>query len=250
MNIQRSTRIGPSVVLLALGAFGALAVDDVLADGIPEVAPLVYSGLITQGGQPVPDGERSITLRLWPTAEREGQPLCTTVNAADVVDGRFSIPLHESCKAVVNENPELYIEVVDGSRSLGSHKLSAVPYAIEAEHAQRAARADGVERLGDLIQSGAVVASVNTANCTEGAWALYSGTEDRRCTVHVDFESAFERVPTVHHGLTHFDTSKDHNARLRVTTENVTEAGFDLVFFTWSDTLVHGATVNWMAYLP
>ncbi|HET8933967.1 MAG TPA: hypothetical protein VFN67_11030 [Polyangiales bacterium] len=52
--------------------------------------------------------------------------------------GQFSISLPEECTQAVHDNAELWVEVtVDGS-SLGSARLGAVPYALEAKHASSA----------------------------------------------------------------------------------------------------------------
>src|SRR5262249_5986818 len=48
--------------------------------------------------------------------------------------------------------------------------------------------------------------------------------------------------------IANFDIEKVANARLTVITENVTNAGFDLVISTWADTRIWGVTVSWIAH--
>lgn len=130
-------RILAFLAVVAVGTGFGLTIHSVLADGIPTPNPLYYSGTLTEAGQLV-SGQRAITVNLWPDKTTQGTPLCSTVASsppADVVNGRFRIALASACKIVVNQNPNVYVEVIDGATSLGRAPVGAVPYAVEADHA-------------------------------------------------------------------------------------------------------------------
>jgi hypothetical protein len=131
---MKRRRIAAAAGLTALGALGGFAVK-ALADGIPSPTPLSYSGTLTENGQLV-NGTRAITINVWPDATTTGTPLCQTVaSTANVVSGRFRVPLVSNCKSVINQNNNAYVEVIDGATSLGRALVGAVPYAVEADHA-------------------------------------------------------------------------------------------------------------------
>jgi hypothetical protein len=132
--------LAPLAALALAGALG-FGLKSVLADGIPSPNPLYYSGTLTEGGTLV-NGTRSITVYLWPDGTTMGTPLCQTVaTTAPVTNGRFRIALATGCKAAINANPNAYVEVVDGTTSLGRNPIGAVPYAVEADHAVNATNA-------------------------------------------------------------------------------------------------------------
>lgn len=110
-----------------------------LAEGVPSLQPLSYSGSLLDAGVPV-DGARGIVLTLWddPLSTDAARRVCTTLaGTITVVKGRYRVPLHDACAAAVRANPDLYVEVsVDGT-SLGRRKLSAVPYSLEAGNATK-----------------------------------------------------------------------------------------------------------------
>ncbi len=126
--------------LVTLGAFGSLAIR-AFAEGIPSPNPLYYAGTLTESGVLV-NGTRAITVNLWPDAISAGTPLCATVAASVSVDnGRFRVPLASTCKSAINQNPNAWVEVVDGTMSVGRSPVGAVPYAVEADHAVNATNA-------------------------------------------------------------------------------------------------------------
>jgi hypothetical protein len=108
------------------------------AAGIPAAAALTYTGYLENpDGTPV-TGKKSIGISVY-DAETEGTEVCV-VKPADFepVSGRFQIVLPEKCTAAVAANPDLWVELeVEGSL-LGRTKLGAVPYALEAAHADTA----------------------------------------------------------------------------------------------------------------
>jgi hypothetical protein len=128
---------------LVVGAGGAVL-------GIPSAstAPvMVYSGILRKGtGEPLPNVEKVLQLKLWPSATREGTELCD-VGPIDITTdnlGRFSAPL-DDCLDAVKYNNDIHIEVIVGAVSLGTAKLGAVPYAVEAAHAVSSDSASGAE---------------------------------------------------------------------------------------------------------
>jgi microcystin-dependent protein len=152
--------------LTTLGALAGFAVK-AAADGIPSPNPLYYSGTLTEGGKVVND-TRAITVYLWPDKTTTGTPLCQTVaSTTNVVDGRFRIALDSSCKSAINQNANVYVEVVDGATSLGRAPLGAVPYAVEADRASGAAGTLATQ----IVPSGAVMA-FDLAACPQGWQAL------------------------------------------------------------------------------
>ncbi|WP_265450327.1 H-type lectin domain-containing protein [Clostridium sp. cpc1] len=44
------------------------------------------------------------------------------------------------------------------------------------------------------------------------------------------------------------DIIKNHNARVKVYVDNVTNRDFTLCIHTWSDSEIYGVGVSWMAY--
>ena len=77
---------------------------------------------------------------------------------------------------------------------------------------------------------------------------LDTGSGDRTADKLVRFDIPFQKPPQVVIGLTKFDTNKDRNARLSVEAKDVGAASFEVEFKTWSDTLVYGVEVSWLAY--
>jgi microcystin-dependent protein len=165
-----------------LAGFGFKA----LADGIPSPNPLYYSGTLTV------NGTRAITVNLWPDGTTMGSPLCTTVaSTASVLNGRFRIALATTCKAIINQNNGVYVEVIDGATSLGRSPIGAVPYAVEADHAVNAdnatnatnatmaatAQAAGGTLAQQVVPSGAVMA-FNLSACPTG-WTAYAAAGGR-----------------------------------------------------------------------
>jgi hypothetical protein len=137
----------------------------VSASGIPALDPLYYSGTLQESGLPV-TGMRALTLILWDsdTATASSDNKCqTTASTTQVTNGRFRLPLDISCTAAVSATPDLWIEVIVGTLSLGRKKLGAVPYAVEAS---RASAATGV-LASQIVPSGAVT-YFNGTTCPAG----------------------------------------------------------------------------------
>lgn len=143
------------------------------ADGPPDPEPLSYSGTIEEDGVLV-DGSLPILVSLWPSAEGGTEPSCLTGPIETPVrHGHFQVVLDPGCARAIKENPNLWVEVVIGSRSVGRARLRAVPYALEAE---RASAASGGLAL-QIVPSGAVVPFDRDA-CPPG-WTEYQPARGR-----------------------------------------------------------------------
>lgn len=121
------------------------------ADGVPATGPLTYSGYLTDSeGAPI-DGTKSMSAALYPD-KASTSSLCPPKETPVVVKaGRFSIVLDDTCAAAVHANSEAWVELVVDGTKLRS-KISAVPYALEADSAQHLALPDcprGYEKLAD-----------------------------------------------------------------------------------------------------
>ena len=81
----------------------------------------------------------------------------------------------------------------------------------------------------------------------ENGGDMWTGTGRRERRAAVVFSGPFREVPVVHAGMSLWDFANDANMRAEVTAENVTTAGFDLVFRTWSDSRVARARLSWLA---
>lgn len=160
------------------------------ADGVPAAETLVYSGLLEEGGARV-TGERSIRASVWdaPTA---GTEICLPrVATLSVAGGAFRIPLGDDCAAAVHDHPDAFLQLTIDNTTLPRIRLSAVPYALEAE---RAVSAGGpLQALLESIQ-GALV-PVGTIHAFAGStapsgWRLCNGDEVQRA----DFPALFSVV--------------------------------------------------------
>ena len=97
----------------------------------------------------------------------------------------------------------------------------------------------------------------NSVAVDQGSHVLFSDFSDngpmwseegpREAVTHVDFAAAFFEPPMVHVSISMWDTDGDTNQRADLRAENITRAGFDLVFRTWGDSRVARIRADWMA---
>ena len=80
------------------------------------------------------------------------------------------------------------------------------------------------------------------------AWTLHKGTGEREFVERIAFPKRFEPPPQVAVGLTLLDVDQGKNTRVAVEARNIDPEGFDLVFRTWSDTILYSAEANWLAF--
>jgi hypothetical protein len=254
-----------SLAVLAVGAgLAALALRGRAgAEGIPSSEPLFFSGELIENGVPV-EGARPVSLILWSsaTATDAASKRCeTAVASAALVKGSFRVALNPTCVAQVRSTPDLWIETLVGGKSLGRRKIGAAPYAIEAEHASSATRAEEAvgalnariaaleekvaaltEGAGRTVQSGTV-----SAGMAIPGWPLLTGTGERAMKVPVRFQQAFSRPPTVTVALSMFDIIQGTNIRLQVDAQEITAEGFTAVIKTWADSQVYYTILSWFA---
>ena len=146
-SARLKTALIASSATLALSAGTFFAVS-ALAAGIPEIAPLTYTGYLeTPDGTPLTK-EAKVSLEVW-NAATDGKSVCASKTATVTpVNGRFQVALPNECTKEVAANPDLWLAVTVDGTSLGRTKLGAVPFAVEAGHALSASTAD--EAAGTL----------------------------------------------------------------------------------------------------
>ncbi len=189
MNLRSSLL---ALGLVAAGTLLGFGFRTVLADGIPDKDPLYYSGMLTESGQPV-NGQRAIGINLYADPSTT-TALCQTVASnADVVNGRFRVPLAAACKAQINQNTSAWVEVVDGVTSLGRSKIGAVPYAVEAD---RAANASGMLATQLALLQGQVHAASGFHAWTAAAVSIPSRVSFPVAFEKVDYDLSGEYSPT------------------------------------------------------
>lgn len=76
---------------------------------------------------------------------------------------------------------------------------------------------------------------------------MWTGHGPRESRNAVRFKQAFADVPCVMVTISMWDMDKKTNSRADISAENVTAAGFDLVFRTWGDSRVARIRADWMA---
>jgi len=133
--------LGATAAAAALAAIGGV----VLAAGTLPAAPMMtYSGVMRdESGTPLSGANKIVQVKLWRGAETTGDELCKTDPTAVRTDGagHFSLPLADECVDAIKSHSDAYVEVIVDTESLGTTKLGAVPYAVEATHAAEAAHA-------------------------------------------------------------------------------------------------------------
>ena len=100
----------------------------------------------------------------------------------------------------------------------------------------------------------------NTIGITQGSRVLFSdfvddgpmwtGSGPREQRFVVEFDEPYAAIPNVQVGLAMWDIDHKHNQRMDIAAENITEAGFDLVFRTWGDSRVARVRATWMVIGP
>lgn len=71
---------------------------------------------------------------------------------------------------------------------------------------------------------------------------------DRRAQDFINFPTPFASVPTVAVSIVHLDVYNGTNTRIQISTDTVTDDGFELIARTWWDTLIYSVGVSWIAY--
>jgi hypothetical protein len=159
MSSRKRVIVAVTSLGLALGAGYAIRA---AASGIPATAALTYAGVLEDANGPV-NGPHNILLILY-DAVTAGNNLCQSASVAlTLANGHFAVPLPDACTTAVGANPNVWVDVlVDGSDT-GRTKIGAVPYAVEANHAENATTA------------ATATTAINATNATTAATANAAG---------------------------------------------------------------------------
>ncbi len=77
--------------------------------------------------------------------------------------------------------------------------------------------------------------------------AMWTAQGERESRHLIKFKEAFSAAPSVMVSMSMWDTDNKHNARVDLSAEGITVAGFQLVFRTWGDTRVARVRADWIA---
>lgn len=81
----------------------------------------------------------------------------------------------------------------------------------------------------------------------ENGGPMWTGSGPRVSRTTVTFSESFRTAPNVQVGLSMWDLDGASNVRTDISAEDITEAGFEIVFRTWGDSRVARVRANWMA---
>ncbi|MEO0664347.1 MAG: H-type lectin domain-containing protein [Pseudomonadota bacterium] len=76
---------------------------------------------------------------------------------------------------------------------------------------------------------------------------MWTDTGPRLSRTPIKFSESFKAAPTVQVSMSMWDIDAGTNPRVDIRAEDITAAGFDLVFRTWGDTRVARVRAGWMA---
>jgi H-type lectin domain len=80
--------------------------------------------------------------------------------------------------------------------------------------------------------------------------AMWTGSGPREVRQAQSFSEAFLHPPAVLVGISMWDMDHKVNSRVDISAENVTAAGFDIVFRTWADSRIARIRADWTAIGP
>lgn len=97
----------------------------------------------------------------------------------------------------------------------------------------------------------------NLIGIDQGTETLFSDFEDggdmwtgegyRERRVALVFSEKFKSIPAVSCSISLWDVDYSTNIRSEVSSQNITETGFDILFQTWGNTRIARARADWMA---
>lgn len=79
-------------------------------------------------------------------------------------------------------------------------------------------------------------------------WTLDKGNGPREWRESIAFATPFNAPPEVTVAFSMLDAGVAANTRVRVTAENITASGFDIVTSTWENTTVYSVVASWLAF--
>jgi hypothetical protein len=142
LNMDSRFRLGLAAGALCLAGTVSYAVGLAVAADVPEMDPLVFTGLIVEDGQAV-DGDHDLVVEFWrsPDSTDAGDRVCFgEASGTSVTAGRYRIPV-PNCVEPLQVEQELYSELIMDGRSIGRTKVGAMPFALTAGGAERASEA-------------------------------------------------------------------------------------------------------------
>lgn len=77
--------------------------------------------------------------------------------------------------------------------------------------------------------------------------AMWAGSGPREVRQAQAFDERFAEAPVVTVGISMWDIDHQANSRADIAAENITAAGFEIVFRTWSDSRIARIRADWMA---
>jgi hypothetical protein len=80
--------------------------------------------------------------------------------------------------------------------------------------------------------------------------AMWTGSGPREVRQAETFKEAFQAPPVVTVGISMWDIDHMTNSRVDISAENITAAGFEIVFRTWADTRIARIRADWTAIGP
>jgi len=80
--------------------------------------------------------------------------------------------------------------------------------------------------------------------------AMWTGTGPREVRQTQRFAQAFQEPPVVTVSISMWDIAHQTNSRVDISTDAVTETGFDMVFRTWGDSRIARIRADWLAMGP
>lgn len=80
-----------------------------------------------------------------------------------------------------------------------------------------------------------------------GYYSKHRVEEQKGSNGEIKFKQNFSKAPQIFMGITKMDIAGAHDARLRLTVNNLSNDGFDWAFETWGDTVIYELRVTYLA---
>lgn len=179
---------------LAIGGIGLSAIaflaGRVWAGGIPPKGALMYSGELEDAAGTTLKGDHSVEVMFWGVQSGGTSPLCTSSQqTVTLQNGRFSVPLPDSCTEVVKSTTNLWVEVAVDDKRLDRTAVGAVPYAVEAAHVIAADSAASAASA-----SGALDRRIAALEKTAPAPEVLSAASEKPETLPDDTDGAYSPI--------------------------------------------------------
>ncbi len=138
--------------------------------------PLFYSGVLLENGAPSSAESAAITVRLFVPDAKE--PACPVTDAVDapLLAGHFQVALHDQCASVLEQLPQVLIQLEVNGKQLPLRALGTVPFAMHAMQADNADKLAG-ESPGNFARVGHAHALGAAGASGTGATGLRTDSE-------------------------------------------------------------------------